>query len=173
MGFHKTMREIYESVMAALQQRVPELRWIDFNLGQFRSDPPPVSWPCALIDLSTGADYVPVSRTQSTGEVIIEVAIGFRLRERTHNIANAPYRDEALAHVDVVEKVREALRHAEGSMFTRPEFQSFSREQRADLRVWTLRFATTHTTTPDPSPYQPWPGPSAGPDFCVHPSINN
>lgn len=173
------MKEIYSNVMQAIATKAPEVKWIDFNMGQYREAPPPVDWPCALIDLAQGEEYTPLSGTASIGTVTVEVSVGFRMYERTHNAANTLYRNQALEHIDTVEKVRAAIERTAGDTFSPLEFRGFEREQRADYRIWTLRFACTHTTgtgsgsgpgTPV-NPYQPWPGPGTGPGFCAHPNI--
>jgi hypothetical protein len=172
------MKELYQNVMEAIRLKATTVKWIDFNLGQYNTNPPPVNWPCCLIDLSTGDEYAPISANATMGTVIIEVSVGFRLHERTHNAVLTAFRDEALEHIDTVEQVRAAVERTNGPTFTPLVYVGFEREQRADYRIWTLRFETQHTVCAtgasgsSTDPYQPWPGPGTGPDFCVHPNID-
>jgi hypothetical protein len=43
--------QIYEKILARLQE-VDGLKYIDLQMGQLEMDKPPVSWPCALIDIA-------------------------------------------------------------------------------------------------------------------------
>ena len=45
------MEEILKKVMQRLREEVPELKWIDLNIGQMMMENPPVDYPCALIDV--------------------------------------------------------------------------------------------------------------------------
>jgi hypothetical protein len=172
------MKELYQNVMEAITLKAAQIKWVDFNMGQYNTNPPPVNWPCCLIDLSVGDEYTPVSAIESMGTVIIEVSVGFRLHERTNNAVLPAFRNEALEHIDTVEQVRAAVERTSGQTFTPLTYSGFEREQRSDYRIWTLRFATQHTVCTNKAngnstdPYQPWPGPGTGPNFCVHPNID-
>ena len=54
------MEEILETVMQKLAQ-IPELRWIDLNVGQMSVQNPPVDYPCALVDI-TAIDHTTARR---------------------------------------------------------------------------------------------------------------
>ncbi len=41
---------LFLSIQARLKSEVPELQWIDQELGQLEAEYPPVDFPCALID---------------------------------------------------------------------------------------------------------------------------
>lgn len=162
------MKALFKAVRDTIATKVTVIKWVDYDLGQLDADPPPVSWPCALFSFTSG-DYTNVSPTNTEGVVQIEVAIGFRLRERTHSKADPTFSDQALEHIDAVEEVRIALTGLSGTSFATLQYRGFQKDKRSDYRVWRLRFECTDFPTPPESPYQPWQG--AGPDFCVHPDI--
>lgn len=162
------MKEIYLAIMAAIEAKVPEIRWIDFDLGQLdEGNNPPLSWPCVLLGFGAG-DYTDLSPEADAGSVSIEVRIGFKLLERTHSKANTGYRNQALEYLDVVEAVRLAIVALKGDTFTPMSYRSSVHERRADYRIWNLGFECTHYPAKPDSVYQDY-GP--GPNFCAHPDI--
>ena len=58
------MDQIFSAVQSRLQQKVSELKWIDFDFGQLDAYElrPPVQFPCALIDIE-----LPETREQGPG----------------------------------------------------------------------------------------------------------
>jgi len=47
------MKTIYNAITARLKEKVPAIRWIDFDKGQLDSmDRPAVAFPCALLTIS-------------------------------------------------------------------------------------------------------------------------
>lgn len=168
------MKEVFTAISDKINLSVPAIRWVDFDMGQLNEAPPPVSWPCALIDYS--ANTVEQGSDLSVQETLsVEVTLGFKLRERTHSKANPLFRDEALEHLHVVESVRAALEGLAGSSFTALTYTGFTRDRRADYRVYRLSFAVLHYPEPPDSQFVPWdqlPGTvGAAPDFCIHPEI--
>lgn len=164
------MKEIFKSIQDRLAAQVAAIRWTDFDLGQLDQQPqPPVSFPCALVGF-TGGQYAPNGEGAVNGTVHIEVVLAFRLRERTHSVAESAWKDEALEHLDTVEAARAALQGLSAATFTGLEYLGFSNDRRADLRVWRLRFQCQHWPAPPTEVFVPWPGPQPV-DFCVHPDI--
>lgn len=143
---------------------VPGIRWADVDMGQLDEATPPVSWPCALFSFQSG-QYQPISAANDTGDLQIEVVVGFRLRERTHSRAQEVFSDQALEHMDTVDAVRLALTGLSGPEWDGLQYGGFSQDKRSDYRVWRLRFSCQHYPPPGGSNYtdaDPQPG------FCVH-----
>ncbi|MBV6442739.1 MAG: hypothetical protein EPGJADBJ_04463 [Saprospiraceae bacterium] len=163
------MKEIFKTIRDTAAA-VPGIRWVDFDLGQLDTSPPPVSYPCVLVGFTSG-DYTLLAQDANTGTVNVEAVLAFRLRERTHSVAPESFSDEALEHIDLIEAVRIALTGLEGDTFTGLEYRGFSKDRRADLRVWRLRFACEHYPAPPESPFKPLPdGVSVG--LCLDVEIN-
>lgn len=110
------MREIVEAVMLRLKEQVPELRWIDINLGQMNTETPPVDYPCALVDVS-GIDYQSLTKTTSRGTVKVEVELFFVVRAPTNMSAPVSMREMAFDTFDIVKKVDIALHRLETDDF--------------------------------------------------------
>ena len=168
------MKEVFTAISDKLTANVTAIRWVDFDMGQLNEAPPPVSWPCALIDYS--ANTVEQASDLSVQETLsVEITLGFKLRERTHSKTNPVFKAEALEHLDVVESVRIALEGLSGTSFAALTYTGFTRDRRADYRVYRLTFAVLHYPEAPDSPYVPWndvPGTvGIGPDFCIHPDL--
>jgi len=167
------MKAVYQAISARITAQVPAIRWVDFDLGQLDATPPPVSWPCALIDFA--GDTVEQFGDNAGAETLaIEVVLGFRLRERTHSKTTETFRDEALEHLDTVEAVRTALEGLSATTFTPLAYNGFDRDRRSDYRVYRLRFACSRYPAPPPDTYLPWTdagGEGEGPGFCIHPDL--
>lgn len=162
------MKEIFKKIRDTAAA-VPGIRWADFDLGQLDAETPPVSFPCALVGFSSG-DYTLIGQDGNIGSVLIEIALAFRLRERTHSVATESFSDEALEHIDMVEAVRIALTGLEGDTFTSLTYLGFAADRRADLRVWRLRFACEHYPAAPDSPFQPLED-GVEVDLCLDPEI--
>lgn len=168
------MKEVYTAIRDKINTSVSAIRWIDFEMGQLDQDKPPVSWPCALVDYSANT-VEPGADLTVTESLSVEITLGFKLRERTHSKVNTTYSDEALEHLDTVSAVRAALEGLSGASFAGLTYTGFTRDRRADYRVYRLTFAVLHYPEAPESPYVPWedvPGTvGASPDFCIHPEI--
>ena len=141
------MKEIFTAFQAAIAASVAAIKFTDFDLGQLDVPNPPVSFPCALLAF-TGSTTTVLGAENDEETLVVEVAIAFRLRERTHSVATQTYRDEALTHMDTVEAVRQALSGLTGTTFSALKFQGFSLDRRADLRVYRQRYETSYYPEP-------------------------
>lgn len=162
------MKEIFTVIQNAVAD-LDGIRWVDFDLGQLDQEKPPVSFPCALIGFDSG-DYSLIANDANVGTVRVEVALAFRLRERTHSITEQQYREEGLEHLDTVEAVRVQLTGLSGDTFQGLEYLGFSNDRRADLRVWRLRFACAHYPEAPDSPFEPLPD-DVTLDLCLQTEI--
>lgn len=168
------MKDVFTAISDKIAASVPAIRWVDFDLGQLSQEKPPVSWPCALVDYSANT-VEPGADLTVTETLSVEITLGFKLRERTHSKAQATFRDEALEHLDTVSAVRAALEGLSGDSFSGLTYTGFTRDRRADYRVYRLTFAVLHYPEAPDSPFVPWedaPGSvGANPDFCIHTDI--
>lgn len=134
--------------MAQLKEKVPALRWIDFDTGQLDafsggSDVarPPVAFPCALITIGvTGAvnltDYI----QDCNGH--LRVRLAFDRQMKTDSATPAEHLDDALQPYDVIADVYAALQG-----FGTQHFDTLSRvrqgkeNSRNGLFIYTIDFA--------------------------------
>ena len=173
------MKALFIAIQNKLIADVPELKFIDFDLGQLEQQPlPSLSYPALLISFGD-SPFSDLARLNQQAEVMINVRIAFREFERTHNIAQDQYRAIGLAHLDIVEKVKWALHGLSGDDFTSFSHRSFSTEPRADLRVYALSFETLLCVMPPATPTTPVPWTSIpeaigdGPELCVQDENGN
>ena len=112
------MEEILETVMQKLAQ-IPELRWIDLNVGQMSVQNPPVDYPCALVDI-TAIDHT----TADT-------------------LAPGHLREQAFEHFAIVRKIYATLQNLSGENFTGLTRVRTTRNKNYYPRALTLTFRTT------------------------------
>lgn len=144
-----------DTIIAA---EVPEIRWVDFDLGQLDQEQPPVSWPCVLVGFDD-SEFTDLSGNTQQGSWVIDLRVGFKLHERTHSHGAASYRAEALAHLDVVHKLHLAMQTASAECITDMTRTGIGKEKRADYRVYVLRYRVTAYEGPmteDEKKYKNW-----------------
>lgn len=167
------MKEIFTAIQAKIQADVAAIRWVDFDMGQIDQTQPPVSFPVVLVDFSA-AIVEPTGDDTTTETLVVELTVGFKLRERTHSKANNTFREEALSHLDLLEDVRHAIDGLSGDTFSSLNYSGFTRDRRADYRVYHVTFTCSSYPPAAESPYVPWAdggGTGIGPGFCIHPEL--
>ncbi len=95
--------------MARLKEKVPALRWIDFDTGQLETNErPPVAFPCALltIDVANATDLTPLVQ-ECRGRLKLRIA--FDRQMKTDSATPTPELEKALHPYDVVAQVYAAL----------------------------------------------------------------
>jgi uncharacterized DUF497 family protein len=100
------MKQIITAIKRQLNNRVPQLEFIDTDLGQLFETPPTVKFPCALIDLQS-AEYRNIVSGHQRGIAIIGVTVA--CRQIAHTSVRAPKRKEADQVYDLIDRVHEAL----------------------------------------------------------------
>lgn len=137
------MKEVYLAILQNLATDVPSIRWTDFDLGQFESQPKPaVSWPAVLVGFPE-ALFTSVAYGQGFSILPFSLRVGFLLRERTHSKNTPTTRNEALEHLDTCSAIIRSLKGTSGDSFSGIRFLNRSMEVREDYRVYTLTFQTT------------------------------
>lgn len=111
------MEEIITAVMQRLKDEVPELRWIDINIGQMATENPPVDYPCALVDIPC-TDYSDAGGRVQLGKVTLEVELYFIVRTPMNMAAPEAIRQQSLSHFGLATQVYKALQGFSGESFT-------------------------------------------------------
>ena len=95
-------KELFIAVCDRLRERVPELRWIDAEMGQLNVAPrPPVAFPSCLVEMR----YVRCTgRTAGSQRVAAQftLRVAFQGCGATSSEAPAPVRDRALEHLEML-----------------------------------------------------------------------
>lgn len=136
------------NLLLKIQQRilanVPEIRWIDLDLGQLENDSirPPVAFPCTLLQVS-GVTYKDMQGNQQLATATVQIKIGFDSVSQMSNGTPLAYQEDALTHYEIARKVALWLNNwiADGILckdFTRVSQANENRE--IGLRVSTIQF---------------------------------
>lgn len=133
------MEEILNVILDKLKKDVPELRWIDVNLGQMAVENPPVDYPCALVDV-TDIDYTTAGMKRQVGEARIEIELYFIVRNPANTAAPDNIRKQAFEHFGVVKKVYKALEGVSGENFGSLNRKQVRRDKGYYPRSFTLVF---------------------------------
>lgn len=165
-------KALFTGIQNRLIAQVPELKLVDFDLGQLEQEElPPLDYPAALIGFTDSIIAELGGRSQQ-GEATIVVRLVFRVFERTSSVVAGQFRTVGLQHLDIVDKVKWALHGFSGTEFAPLSHRNFRTEPRADLRIYDLEFYTLVDLVPpaDQTQYVPWNdagGSGAGPDLCI------
>lgn len=115
------MKHVIEAVMNRIKQEVPEIGFINVDLGQLSVEVPPVDFPCALVDV-LDVNYSSGGTLTQTAKATVNLRLGFKVYAPSDVNADDEQRAEAMQHFDLVEKVAEAL-HGYGT----PQFAALKR----------------------------------------------
>lgn len=140
--------QIYVALAAYLKAQVPELKWIDMDLGQLDhfEYKPNVNFPCALIDFPN-ADYTNESQLVQQGDIIVQFKLGFAPFSQTSQAAPTNVKDKGLVYFDIEQKVFEKVQGWENDItqpFIRLNAATDKRYEEIGLRVRVLTFATSY-----------------------------
>lgn len=166
------IKEVFTGVQNRLIAAVPELQYIDFDLGQTEQQPlPSLDYPAALMRFDS-APMEDVQLRQQYGLLTFTIRLIFRVFERTHSVAVDEFRSVGLQHIDLVAKTKWAIHGLSGDNFAKISHRDYSTEPRADLRVYALTFETRITDLPpvEQIEFVTWTaagGDGAGPDLCI------
>ncbi|MDR1917016.1 MAG: hypothetical protein LBQ58_10630 [Synergistaceae bacterium] len=139
------MRTIYSSLVARLKEKVPALRWIDFDFGQLEQasagQNPPVAYPCALVSIAIPRCH-DLTETIQTCEARITLRLAFNPLASGRTAANAPgdVREQALSPYDTIADVYAALQGFENGHFNALSRVSQEKESRNDIFIYRMVF---------------------------------
>lgn len=140
-------RELFTAVCGRLEKEVPQLRWIDADMGQMSSrteSRPPVAFPCALVEISyTSCDTLSGGRQRINAEV--QLRVGFDIPGPTNSRVPDKYRDMALSYMDVLDSVHQAMQWwDEGRMFTpMRRIRAVPDRTGGGFRTWLITYSTS------------------------------
>lgn len=112
---------IYIALQDRLQTYVPELQWIDHDLGQLEAydgGRPPVAWPCLLIDFNETT--FEQRQGHQHGEMMIQLRLGYDQYQQTHAEVPEYVQQQALDYYEVEHKVHLALQAQGLSLLANP-----------------------------------------------------
>ena len=140
------MKNIFKAVTARLDT-IPSLKWVDEDKGQMNFASPPVSFPCALVDIQLPKTENLNAKIQDC-DALITIRLAFDFSGNTSSSTPAIARDKSLAYYDIVEEVYKALQGWGTAEFNPLERKSFVQEKRPDgYKVVAIPFETAYRDT--------------------------
>lgn len=136
------MEKLYETLLTLLSA-IPELKWVDLNVGQLTEENPPVAYPCALIDIDM-PQCDDIEETIQQAKAAFKITLAYKAYGETNHKTAAPLRSNALAYFKTTNLVYKKLQG-----FKDENFCAFSRTAqrpeniRAGLKVVALSFETS------------------------------
>jgi hypothetical protein len=92
-----------------LAELVPEIRYINWDLGQLEMEDPPVSWPCLLVDISD-TQYADLSNgIQEANPCTIVLRLGFAPFSSTSNLRSEAIRAKGNYNYELEDKIYRCL----------------------------------------------------------------
>jgi hypothetical protein len=138
---------LFVKVLERLKAKVPELRFIDQDMGQLENYAegfrPPVAWPCALLD-ADDFNYSDTTANLQEGDGFVQIRIGVLQWSPTNNLANDSVRLAGLEFWNLEQKVHEALHGWKDEGFSSLLRRSARLEKRNDnIRVLVCRYSVS------------------------------
>lgn len=136
------MEALYQQLLTLLSD-IPELKWIDLNVGQLTEENPPVAFPCALIDIEM-PQCTDIETTMQQVAGTFKITLAFKAYGETNNKTETTMRSNALAYFKTTNLVYRKLQG-----FGNENFYPFSRTAqnpenlRPGLKVVAMRFETS------------------------------
>lgn len=137
---------LYTGIVKRIKEMVPEIRWIDQDLGQleFYNERPPVAWPCVLIDFPS-TSYDQLLQQVQTGNIIINCRLAFAPFSQSSNTAPQAVMDKALHFWELEMKLYQALQNWNPSQdICQPLTRTTATTERREdaIRVRVISFTT-------------------------------
>lgn len=137
---------LYLKVMARIKEKVPEVRYIDQDLGQLEHYDirPAVSFPCVLVDVDSFT-FSEAGQIKQIGEGMLIIRLGVPAFSSSNNLAPDAVRLKALEYYLIEEKIHEALHGWSDTGFSRLLRRASKLEERNDpsIRVRVIPYAVS------------------------------
>ena len=142
MATYSPFSSLYYQIMQRLQTEVPEIRWIDQDLGQLDHYEmrPPVSFPCVLLDMDAFAPTA-LSGNIQLMQGAVSLRLAFDVWSATDSTTPDAWRDAGLAFYELEWKINKALMGWTPVGFSHLVRASTATEKREDnIRVREIRY---------------------------------
>lgn len=142
MALQSPFANLYEAILTKLDTDVPELRYINQEMGQLEEPRPSVSWPCALLDIDEFEFTEVGNDPKQLGDGFIILRLGLQKWSSISSLAPALVRERGLANYELENKIISVLHNWAPNGFGRLLRRKVSSEKREDdIRVRVLAFA--------------------------------
>lgn len=147
------MDYFFSQILLDLQERieteVPEIRYIDQDLGQLgqtdEDNRPPLSYPAVLIDFPA-SQYSELASSNQLGNILISFQLIFAPYSQTWNQAPLEVRKKGLEYLDIEQKLHNALQGWSLEYFVKLSRTTVQSQNNNDigLRVRNLTYVTEY-----------------------------
>lgn len=133
---------LFERILARLVAEVPELRYINQELGQLEEDRPPVTYPCALIDMDEFQFSEIGNKPRQLADGFVVLRLAFKTYSSSSNLTTEAVREKALEFYEIEYKIMSKLHNWAPEGFGRLLRRKATTEKRDDnKRVRIMPFA--------------------------------
>ncbi len=108
------MKTLYLKIIELLGT-VPEIRHVDLQYGQLQEEQPPLSYPAVLVSMSQTSENIDDLYQIHTAQITLQLVC--KMAGETNSLAPAARREQALAYLDVSEKLYKVLQGYEDETF--------------------------------------------------------
>ncbi len=103
------MKTIYNAILKRIEEKVPEIKWVDLDCGQLETkERPPVVFPCCLISIEI-SDAESITDTIQNCKAKIGIRLAFDHVGRTALNTTVAERNKSLQIYDTIADVYKAL----------------------------------------------------------------
>lgn len=101
---------IFKSIMARIESEVPDIKYIDLDLGQLEGNSirPAVAFPCALVKFQNWT-FTNLGTNSQVGEGDVIIKIGFAQFSKSDSLTDPLWRDFALEYFELEWLINMAL----------------------------------------------------------------
>lgn len=133
------MKTLMNDAFMALSA-IPELQWVDDNLGQFNEETTTVEYPCALVGIGN-IDQTAYNGSGQYGDITLEITVAFAKPTTTNNFPSKVHPLAADIY-DLIRKIDKAILLLEGEDYgplTRTKITT-------DTRYFPVRYILSYST---------------------------
>ena len=133
------MKKLYNKLFELLKE-IPEIKYIDLNFGQIMEEKPPLAYPAILIGIN-------INSTDTFQDIFQQINAEFTLTlvaraGDTNSLTEDNRREQALAYLDLSEKIYNKMQGYEDNHFSTFNLQSVTElNQRKGLKITALRYS--------------------------------
>ena len=156
------MKHIFLEIQQRIKDTVPEVKWIDQDLGQleFYTERPPVLFPCVLIDFDD-ITFSDMGNHAQICSATVKLRVAFNVVQHSNGVTPQSQRDKALEIFDVMAKLHQYLHGWSGTNFGELTRTRQTAEPREDtLRVYVLQYSVNYEHYIDDDNIQTIPTPT-------------
>lgn len=148
MALESPFANLYESIMQRIKDKVPQIKYIDQDLGQLENYDlrPAVAFPCSLIDTDEFEFSEQGNEPRQIGDGFIVIRMGVPAWSSSAGITPSGVREKALEYYEIEHSIFKALHYWSPDGFSKLLRRKVRTEKRDDgIRVRIIVFQVVYT----------------------------